>query len=69
MIDIPSKPSFSVNEAAKLFGVSPRTIYNLIEAEEIKDCVKIGGSLRIPRQSMIDCQKKVDPMCLSDCAA
>jgi len=69
MIDIPNKPSFRVGEAAKLFNVSPRTIYNLIEVEKIKDCVKIGGSLRIPRQSLIDCQEKIDPMGLSDCAA
>jgi excisionase family DNA binding protein len=69
MIEIPNKASFRIDEAANLFGVSSRTIRNMIEREDIKACVKVGGSVRIPRQALIDCQRIIDPLCIADVAA
>ena len=46
----PEKRSYSVAEAAKILGVSKRSVYNLCAAEAFKT-VRIGKKLRISRKS------------------
>ncbi|MCK4389554.1 MAG: helix-turn-helix domain-containing protein [Desulfobacterales bacterium] len=42
----PNKTYFRVDEIAKYFSVSKRTVYRLIESRKLKS-VRIGNSLRI----------------------
>lgn len=61
MIEIPNKPTFRPDEAALIFDVTRKTIYLWID-NGILEAVKISRILRIPRESMVKCQEKVDPL-------
>lgn len=51
--NIPAKPFFRTDEAAELFDVTRKTIYNWIETGKM-DAFKVGGSLRIKREVIIN---------------
>lgn len=46
-----TKLSYTVPEAASAIGVSPRTIYRLLESGELS-CVKIGARTLIKREAL-----------------
>ena len=49
------KDLFRVDEVSEYFSITKKTVYILIENGNL-EAVKIGGSIRIKRQSVIDCQ-------------
>jgi len=55
-IPIPDKHSFRPDEVAKLFQLSTKTIYLWIEIGQL-EAVRVGGTLRVPRQALLDIQK------------
>ena len=56
--DLPEKTLLRVDEVARFFDVSPKTVYNWCEMGLIKACNINGGTLRIFRESLIDLMEK-----------
>lgn len=55
MSTLPNKELFRVEEVAEYFGVSQRTVRTWISRGKIK-AEKIIGTVRISRQSIMDCR-------------
>jgi len=53
--------SVSLDQAAKLLGVSRRTIYNRIRERRLQTIRTIGGSQRVLLESMFKIVPAVDP--------
>jgi excisionase family DNA binding protein len=51
MATISEQPFLTVREFAKLVRVSRNTAYQLVSSGEVP-CVRVGGSLRIPRAAL-----------------
>ena len=56
--DLPQKPLFRVDEVAKFFQVSAKTIYTWCELGLLLSVNLNGGTLRVLRDSVIDLLKK-----------
>jgi excisionase family DNA binding protein len=56
MSDLPNKAHFRPDEVAVYFSVAPSTVYGWIN-QGIIEAQKIGGTLRITRQAIINAQK------------
>ena len=63
MTDLPNKPLLRVDECATYFDVSAATIYLWID-HGILEAEKIKGTIRIPRESILNCRvkSKIDPL-------
>lgn len=63
MTTLPEKELLRPDEVAEYFRVSTRTVYGWISTGkegEALQAVKIGGTVRIPRQAVINFQRAVD---------
>jgi excisionase family DNA binding protein len=56
-----AKTHYRIDEVARIFDVNPRTVRNWIDNGNI-DAVKVGGTVRIKRDAIEACQKKIDPL-------
>lgn len=54
---LPNKSLFRIDEVARYFNVSERTIRLWIDHKHL-ECEKIVGSIRIPRESILKCRFK-----------
>ena len=61
MIILPEKNVFRPDEVAKIFSVTPKTIYEWIERGSLEGIRIAGTTIRITRESLIRCQEKIDP--------
>lgn len=63
MNNLPNKPLLRVDECATYFDVSISTIYLWID-HGILQAEKIRGTIRIPRESVINCrmESKMNPL-------
>lgn len=52
---LPKKSLFTVYEVAQYFSVSERTVRLWVEHGHLK-CEKIVGTMRIPRESILECR-------------
>ena len=57
---LPDKDLFRVDEVAKYFGLKPQTIRRWIRHGKM-DAEKAVGSIRITRQSILDCRLRGKP--------
>jgi excisionase family DNA binding protein len=55
--DIPDKKFFRIDEVAEYFGVKSQTVRLWVKWNKI-ECEKLGGSIRIHRQSIINFRLK-----------
>jgi len=46
------KPFFTVKETSEMLGLTQKTVYALIQKEKI-NAVKIGGSIRVPKNLFV----------------
>lgn len=58
MRDLPDKTLLRVDEVARFFSVSPKTIYVWCDIGALKACKPGGSSLRIFRKSVLELVKK-----------
>lgn len=56
--DLPAKTLLRVDEVAKFFDVSTKTVYTWCEIGIIKSCNPNGGALRIFREGLIEMMEK-----------
>lgn len=53
-IELIDKPTFRIDEVARIFCVTPRTVREWIREGKIPGCIKVGGhTIRIPKGSII----------------
>ena len=61
MTDLPDKALLRPDEVADYFRVKIRVIYKWVDEGRIKGAVRVAGrTIRIPRESVVECQEKVD---------
>lgn len=53
MTDIPDRPLFKTDEAARIIGVTRQTIYNWIQEGRLAFIRTPGGQYRIPRGEVL----------------
>lgn len=58
MPELPNKALLRPDEVAEYFDVKPRTVYGWISEGKI-EAVKVGGTVRIKRQAVLDAQQPV----------
>lgn len=56
--DLPSKTLLRVDEVARFFDVSPKTVYNWCDLGLVRACNINGKTLRIFRESLIEMMEK-----------
>lgn len=56
--DLPNKTFLRVDEVARFFDVSPKTVYTWCELGLLRACNINGNSLRIFRDSIIELMEK-----------
>ena len=59
-MNIPNKPTFRIDEVKKIFQVTDKTVRNWI-AEGRLEAYKVGGCVRIKRESILKCMIKIIP--------
>ncbi len=60
-MDLPNKPLLRPDEVADFFRVKVRVIYKWVDEGKIKGAVRIAGrTIRIPKESVIECQERID---------
>ena len=61
MNTLPNKALLRPDEVAAYFRVKVRVIYKWVDEGRIKGAVRVAGrTIRIPRESVVECQEKVD---------
>ena len=60
MKDIPKKALLRVDEVATYFSLSERTIRSWIKNGYLR-AEKIVGTIRIPRDAVLNCRANIDP--------
>ncbi len=56
--DLPQKTLLRVDEVARFFEVSPKTVYNWCDMGLVKACNPNGGTLRIFRESLLEMMER-----------
>jgi excisionase family DNA binding protein len=61
MTDLPNKALLRPDEVAAYFRVKVRVIYKWVDEGRIRGAVRVAGrTIRIPRESVVECQKNVE---------
>ncbi len=60
--DLPVKANYRVDEVAKFFDVTTKTVYLWIEDGKLKAKKVAGRIIRIPREAIEECAEWVDPL-------
>lgn len=60
--DLPNKANFRVDEVAKYFDVTTKTVYLWIEDGKLKAKKVAGRIVRIPREAIEECAEWIDPL-------
>ena len=68
MTDLPDKALLRPDEVADYFRVKIRVIYKWVDEGRIKGAVRVAGrTIRIPRESVVECQERVEDEGVEEC--
>lgn len=68
MNTLPNKALLRPDEVADYFRVKVRVIYKWVDEGRIKGAVRVAGrTIRIPRESVVECQEKVEDEGVEEC--
>jgi len=59
-MNIPNKPTFTIFEVKNIFQVADKTVRNWIKEGRL-EASKVGGCVRIKRESILKCMIKIIP--------